>query len=140
MKKSRSNYYARIERIQKWVNDNPGVSVNQMLDDFSDTPRGTVSATLSTMLAAGHLIRGAKGFYSLPPLVASPKSVAIDIDKFKRSPSLFKKPSAQFKDKMKIREIMERNTPAPKVENRNEAILNAVDTLKTFGIKVTLEF
>ena len=87
--RSSFNYHARIERIQKWYASNAGLHVNELLDEMADTPRGTVGSLISYMNTAGHLLRHRKGFYTLPEMVASAKSVACDIAKSKKNPSLF---------------------------------------------------
>lgn len=157
-KRSPFNYVARIERVQKWITANPGLHVNEMLDEFSDTPRGTLSSLMSHMLGAGHLIRHQKGFYSLPDLVASPRSVAYDIKKLKKSPNLFRRIKPRAAKAEGVRPEMPQNAPErvssfPIVTNnedyarksldefnRNQAIMSAVDVLKSYGVKVTLEF
>lgn len=157
-KRSPFNYVARIERVQKWITANPGLHVNDMLDEFSDTPRGTLSSLMSHMLGAGHLIRHQKGFYSLPDLVASPRSVAYDIKKLKKSPNLFTNVKTRRARAQGVRPEMPQNAPErvssfPIVTNneeyvrksldefnRNQAIMSAVDVLKSYGVKVTLEF
>ena len=153
MKRSPFNYVARIERVQKWFAANPGVHVNDMLDDMSDTPRGTLSSLLSHMQGAGHLIRHSKGFYSLPELTASARSVAYDIKKLKKSPTLFRKSRGKgVRPEMPLNapELSNQLQPVTTNEqmaksaltefNRNQAIMSAVDVLKSYGIKVTLEF
>ena len=157
-KRSPFNYVARIERVQKWITANPGLHVNDMLDEFSDTPRGTLSSLMSHMLGAGHLIRHQKGFYSLPDLVASPRSVAYDIKKLKKSPNLFRNVKTRRARAQGVLPEMPQNAPErsssfPIVTNneeyarksldefnRNQAIMGAVDVLKSYGVKVTLEF
>ena len=157
-KRSPFNYVARIERVQKWITANPGLHVNDMLDEFSDTPRGTLSSLMSHMLGAGHLIRHQKGFYSLPDLVASPRSVAYDIKKLKKSPNLFRNVKTRRARAQGVLPEMPQNAPErvssfPIVTNneeyarksldefnRNQAIMSAVDVLKSYGVKVTLEF
>ena len=157
-KRSPFNYVARIERVQKWITANPGLHVNDMLDEFSDTPRGTLSSLMSHMLGAGHLIRHQKGFYSLPDLVASPRSVAYDIKKLKKSPNLFRRIKPRAAKAQGVLPEMPQNAPErvssfPIVTNneeyarksldefnRNQAIMSAVDVLKSYGVKVTLEF
>ena len=179
-KRSPFNYVARIERVQKWITANPGLHVNDMLDEFSDTPRGTLSSLMSHMLGAGHLIRHQKGFYSLPDLVASPRSVAYDIKKLKKSPNLFRRikpraakaqgvlpempqnapieneeirkntslftePQTPFKDKTRlgppaVTNNEEYSRSVLDEYRRNTAIMSAVDVLKSYGVKVTLEF
>lgn len=180
-KRSPFNYVARIERVQKWITANPGLHVNEMLDEMTDTPRGTLSSLLSHMFSAGHLIREAKGFYSLPELVASPRSVAYDIKKLKKSHNLFRNvkprsakaqgvlpempqnapieneeirkntslfltdPKTPFKDKTRLEPLAVTNNEQYSRNvldefNRNRAIMNAVDVLKSYGVKVTLEF
>jgi hypothetical protein len=141
--KFRSSYVNRIERIQKWINDNPGVHVNDMLDEFSDTPRGTVSALLSFMLRAGHVVRGTKGYYSLPELIASPKSVALDILKQNKAPNLFNHAKRRKGGSMpqiapiEIESVTNRNqlpqviTPTPADE-----IMRAIELLKSQGYKI----
>jgi hypothetical protein len=129
-----------------------------MLDEFSDTPRGTLSSLMSHMLGAGHLIRHQKGFYSLPDLVASPRSVAYDIKKLKKSPNLFRRIKPRAAKAQGVLPEMPQNAPErvssfPIVTNnedyarksldefnRNQAIMSAVDVLKSYGVKVTLEF
>ena len=157
-KRSPFNYVARIERVQKWITANPGLHVNEMLDEFSDTPRGTLSSLMSHMLGAGHLIRHQKGFYSLPDLVASPRSVAYDIKKLKKSPNLFRRIKPRSAKAQGVLPEMPQNAPErvssfPIVTNneeyarksldefnRNQAIMSAVDVLKSYGVKVKLEF
>ena len=157
-KRSPFNYVARIERVQKWITANPGLHVNDMLDEFSDTPRGTLSSLMSHMLGAGHLIRHQKGFYSLPDLVASPRSVAYDIKKLKKSPNLFRNVKTRRAKAEGVLPQMPQNAPEPSnllqpvITNeqiakktldeyrRNTAIMGAVDVLKSYGVKVTLEF
>lgn len=157
-KRSPFNYVARIERVQKWITANPGLHVNEMLDEFSDTPRGTLSSLMSHMLGAGHLIRHQKGFYSLPDLVASPRSVAYDIKKLKKSPNLFRRIKPRAAKPQGVLPQMPQNAPEPSnllqpvITNeqiakktldeyrRNTAIMGAVDVLKSYGVKVTLEF
>lgn len=157
-KRSPFNYVARIERVQKWITANPGLHVNDMLDEFSDTPRGTLSSLMSHMLGAGHLIRHQKGFYSLPDLVASPRSVAYDIKKLKKSPNLFMRIKPRAAKAQGVLPEMPQNAPEssnllqPVTTNeeisksiitefkRNQAIMSAVDVLKSYGVKVTLEF
>ena len=155
-KRSPFNYVARIERVQKWLTANPGLHVNEMLDEMSDTPRGTLSSLISFMTNAGHLVRHSKGFYALPEIVASPRSVAYDIRKNKETPNLFKRVKGEG-----VRPEMPRNAPngldannllQPVTTNeqisksvltefnRNQAIMSAVDVLKSYGVKVTLEF
>ena len=129
-----------------------------MLDEFSDTPRGTLSSLMSHMLGAGHLIRHQKGFYSLPDLVASPRSVAYDIKKLKKAPNLFRNVKTRRARAQGVLPEMPQNAPErvssfPIVTNneeyarksldefnRNQAIMSAVDVLKSYGVKVTLEF
>ncbi len=157
-KRSPFNYVARIERVQKWITANPGLHVNDMLDEFSDTPRGTLSSLMSHMLGAGHLIRHQKGFYSLPELVASPRSVAYDIKKLKKSPNLFRNVKTRRARAQGVLPEMPQNAPEPSnllqpvttneqiaqktldEYRRNTAIMSAVDVLKSYGVKVTLEF
>ena len=157
-KRSPFNYVARIERVQKWITANPGLHVNDMLDEFSDTPRGTLSSLMSHMLGAGHLIRHQKGFYSLPDLVASPRSVAYDIKKLKKSPNLFRNVKPRSAKAEGVLPEMPQNAPEPSnllkpittneeisksvitEFKRNQAIMGAVDVLKSYGVKVTLEF
>lgn len=157
-KRSPFNYVARIERVQKWITANPGLHVNDMLDEFSDTPRGTLSSLMSQMLGAGHLIRHQKGFYSLPDLVASPRSVAYDIKKLKKSPNLFRNAKTRRARAQRVRPEMPQNAPEPSnllqpvttneqiaqktldEYRRNTAIMGAIDVLKSYGVKVTLEF
>jgi hypothetical protein len=156
--KFRTSYTNRIERIQKWINDNPGVPIIEMLEEFSDTPRGTVTALLSFMLRAGHVVRGRKGYYSLPELIASPKSVAMDILKQKKAPNLFNHAkkrkwgstpqiapieNKQVKSKNTNTSLFcEPYTPFKTQESieRCRRISEAIDVLKSYGIKVTLEF
>jgi hypothetical protein len=167
--------------VQKWITANPGLHVNEMLDEFSDTPRGTLSSLMSHMLGAGHLIRHQKGFYSLPDLVASPRSVAYDIKKLKKSPNLFRRIKPRSAKAQGVLPEMPQNAPIENEEirkntslftepktpfkdrnrsssfpivtnneeyarksldefNRNQAIMSAVDVLKSYGVKVTLEF
>jgi len=156
MKRSPFNYVARIERVQKWFAANPGVHVNDLLEDMSDTPRGTLSSLLSHMQGAGHLIRQSKGFYSLPELTASARSVAYDIKKLKKSPTLFRKSRCKgVRPEMPLNapiETQASNLLQPVTTNeqisknvlaefkRNKEIMEAVDLLKSYGIKVTLEF
>lgn len=175
-KRSPFSYVARIERVQKWFAANPGVHVNDLLEDMRDTPRGTLSALLSHMQGTGHLIRHSKGFYSLPELMANARSVAYDIKKLKKSPNLFKKvtkkgvhpempqnapieneeirkntslftePKTPFKDRNRSSSfpIVTNNEEYARKSldefNRNQAIMSAVDVLKSYGVKVTLEF
>jgi hypothetical protein len=180
-KRSPFNYVAQIERVQKWITANPGLHVNEMLDEMSDTPRGTLSSLMSHMFSAGHLLRPSKGFYALPELVASPRSVAYDIKKLKKSPnifrtiknrtakpkgvlpelprnapveneeirkntSLFTEPKTPFKDINRVSSfpIVTNNEEYARKSleefNRNQAIMSAVDVLKSYGVKVTLEF
>ena len=117
-KRSPFNYVARIERVQKWFAANPGVHVNDLLEDMRDTPRGTLSALLSHMQGTGHLIRHSKGFYSLPELMASARSVAYDIKKLKKSPNLFKKVR-----KKGVRPEMPQNAPIENEEIRKNTSL-----------------
>ena len=143
----RNSYVNRIERIQKWINENPGVHVNDMLEEFSDTPRGTISALLSFMLRAGHVVRGGKGYYKLPELIASPKSVAYDIAKQKKAPNLFNHAKRRKGGSMpqispiEIQSVTNRNQlseiikPAP-----TDEIMRAIALLKSHGAKITLEF
>jgi len=152
-KRSPFNYVARIERVQKWFATNPGKHVNELLAEMSETPRGTLSSLLSHMQGAGHLIRKSKGYYSLPELTASARSVAYDIHKLKKSPTLFRKGRTP--------QVMPQNAPIqnqasnllqPVTTNeqisknvlaefkRNKEIMEAVDLLKSYGVKVTLEF
>jgi hypothetical protein len=167
--------------VQKWITANPGLHVNEMLDEFSDTPRGTLSSLMSHMLGAGHLIRHQKGFYSLPDLVASPRSVAYDIKKLKKSPNLFRRIKPRSAKAQGVLPEMPQNAPIENEEirkntslftepktpfkdrnrsssfpivtnneeyarksldefNRNQSIMSAVDVLKSYGVKVTLEF
>jgi hypothetical protein len=139
-KRSPFSYVARIERVQKWISANPGVHVNEMLDTFSDTPRGTISSLLSFMLKTGHVIRGGKGFYALPEVVASPRSVAYDIKKSKDTPNLFSK------SYQKAQRVKDETSKAPesnevtKVLNRNQSVMDSIDLLKSYGYKVTIEF
>jgi len=144
--------------VQKWITANPGLHVNDMLDEFSDTPRGTLSSLMSHMLGAGHLIRHQKGFYSLPELVASPRSVAYDIKKLKKSPNLFRNVKTRRARAQGVLPEMPQNAPEPSnllqpvttneqiaqktldEYRRNTAIMSAVDVLKSYGVKVTLEF
>jgi len=157
-KRSPFNYVARIERVQKWITANPGLHVNEMLDEMTDTPRGTLSSLLSHMFGAGHLIRESKGFYSLPDLVASPRSVAYDIKKLKKSPNLFRNVKTRRERAQGVLPEMPQNAPEPSnllqpvttneqiakktldEYRRNTAIMGAVDVLKSYGVKVTLEF
>lgn len=157
-KRSPFNYVARIERVQKWITANPGLHVNEMLDEMTDTPRGTLSSLLSHMFRAGHLIRESKGFYSLPDLVASPRSVAYDIKKLKKSPNLFRNVKPRSAKAEGVLPEMPQNAPEPSnllqpvttneqiakktldEYRRNTAIMGAVDVLKSYGVKVTLEF
>jgi hypothetical protein len=129
-KRSPFNYVARIERVQKWITANPGVHVNEMLEEFSDTPRGTLSALLSHMLGAGHILRPSKGFYALPELVASPRSVAYDIKKFKKSPNIFRTIKTRRAKPKGVRPEMPQNAPEP---NEIEA---AIELLKSQGYKI----
>jgi hypothetical protein len=157
-KRSPFNYVARIERVQKWITANPGLHVNEMLDEMSDTPRGTLSSLLSHMFSAGHLLRPSKGFYTLPELMASPRSVAYDIKKLKKSPNIFRTiKNRTAKPKGVLPELL-RNAPEPSnllqpvITNeqiaqktlddyrRTAAIMGAVDVLKSYGVKVTIEF
>jgi hypothetical protein len=157
-KRSPFNYVARIERVQKWITANPGLHVNDMLDEMSDTPRGTLSSLLSHMFGAGHLLRPSKGFYTLPELVASPRSVAYDIKKLKKSPNIFRTIKNRTAKPDGVRPEMPPNVPEPSnmlqpvITNeqiaqktlddyrRTAAIMGAVDVLKSYGVKVTIEF
>jgi len=143
----RNSYVNRIERIQKWINDNPGVHVNEMLEEFSDTPRGTISALLSFMLRAGHVIRGGKGYYKLPELIASPKSVAFDIAKQKKAPNLFNHAKRRKGGSMpqiaplEIQSVTNRNQlPEAIIPAPTDEIMRAIALLKSHGAKITLEF
>jgi hypothetical protein len=129
-KRSPFNYVARIERVQKWITDNPGLHVNEMLDEMSDTPRGTLSALLSHMLGAGHVLRHERGFYTLPELVASPRSVAYDIKKLKKSPNIFRTIKTRRAKPKGVLSEMPLNAPEP---NEIEA---AIDLLKSHGYKI----
>ncbi len=175
-KRSPFSYVARIERVQKWYGANAGQHVNEMLDEMKDTPRGTLSSLISFMVSTGHLVRHSKGFYTLPEIVANPRSVAYDIKKSKKSPSLFKRvkgvrpempqnapvenqqveannkntslftePRTPFKDKTRlgppaVTDNKEYSRSLLNEFNRNQAIMGAVDVLKSYGVKVTLEF
>lgn len=157
-KRSPFNYVARIERVQKWITANPGLHVNEMLDEMSDTPRGTLSSLMSHMFSAGHLLRPSKGFYALPELVASPRSVAYDIKKLKKSPNIFRTIKNRTAKPKGVLPEMPRNAPEPSnllqpvITNeqiaqktlddyrRTAAIMGAVDVLKSYGVKVTIEF
>ena len=139
-KRSRFSYVARIERVQKWISANPGVHVNEMLDTFSDTPRGTISSLLSFMLKTGHVIRGGKGFYALPEVVANPRSVAYDIKKSKDTPNLFSK---SYQKAQRVKDETSKATESnevTKVLNRNQSVMDSIDLLKSYGYKVTIEF
>jgi len=110
------------------------------------------------MFGAGHLIRESKGFYSLPDLVASPRSVAYDIKKLKKSPNLFRNVKPRSAKAEGVLPEMPQNAPEPSnllqpvttneqiakktldEYRRNTAIMGAVDVLKSYGVKVTLEF
>jgi hypothetical protein len=167
-KRSPFNYVALIERVQKWISANPGVHVNEMLETFSDTPRGTLSALLSYMMKTGHVIRGGKGFYALPEVVANPRSVAYDIKKSKETPNLFSKsfrkaervkdetskaPESNEQKPKGIAQIIRERSETPKIENnedyaksalakfnRNQHVMDSIDLLKSYGYKVTIEF
>jgi hypothetical protein len=129
-KRSPFNYVARIERVQKWITSNPGLHVNEMLDEMSDTPRGTLSSLLSHMFSAGHLLRPSKGFYSLPELVASPRSVAYDIKKLKKTPNIFRTIKTRRAKPKGVLPEMPLNAPEP---NEIEA---AIELLKSHGYKI----
>jgi hypothetical protein len=136
-KRSPFSYVARIERVQKWITDNPGVHVNDMLDEMSDTPRGTLSSLLSHMFSAGHLLRPSKGFYTLPELVASPRSVAYDIKKLKKSPNIFRTIKNRSAKPKELYSEIPLNASEP-----NE-IHAAIELLKSNGYKIlkpTTEF
>jgi len=157
-KRSPFNYVARIERVQKWIMANPGLHVNEMLNEMSDTPSGTLSSLMSHMFSAGHLLRPSKGFYSLPELVASPRSVAYDIKKLKKSPNIFRTIKNRTTKPKGVIPEMPLNAPEPSnllqpvITNeqiaqktlddyrRTAAIMGAVDVLKSYGVKVTIEF
>jgi hypothetical protein len=129
-----------------------------MLDEMSDTPRGTLSSLLSHMFSAGHLLRPSKGFYALPELVASPRSVAYDIKKLKKSPNIFRTIKNRTAKPKGVLPEMPPNAPEPSnllqpvITNeqiaqktlddyrRTAAIMGAVDVLKSYGVKVTIEF
>ena len=135
-KRSSLNYYARIERIQKWYSTNPGLHVNELLNEMADTPRGTLSSLISLMHTAGHLVRHEKGFYTLPEMVASAKSVAFDIAKSKKNPSLFTR-----KRKHTVHTFPKPTEPkklfnGEEFETIQEKIKNAIDLLKSQGYKV----
>jgi len=134
--RSYANYHAKIERVQKWFAENPGLHINDLLDEMSDIPRGTLTPLVSHMQSAGHLLRHGKGFYTLPEIVASAKSIRYDLVKLKKNPSLFTR-------KRKKTEPDVKKAPEPKnifngeeFETIQVKIKNAIDLLKSNGYKI----
>ena len=134
--RSYSNYHAKIERVQKWFAANPGLHINDLLEEMSDVPRGTLTPLISHMQAAGHLLRHGKGFYTLPEIVASAKSVRYDVCKLKKNPSLFTR-----KRKSTVHIFPKKAEPqnvfnGEEFETIQVKIQKAIELLKSNGYKI----
>jgi hypothetical protein len=103
---------------------------------MSDIPRGTITPLISHMFNAGHLLRHRKGFYTLPEIVASAKSVRYDVAKLKKNPSLFTR-----KRKSTVHIFPKKPEPqnvfkGEEFETIQVKIQNAIELLKSNGYKI----